>query len=176
MVPFLYDLAWKIPVLLMALSLGEWLIHKYILHGRWLHQHGPRWLRFSYRQHHTEHHVHKRNQYLPHIALTWVDYWPFWLLALWHVQRYLLLGQPGGLSSLVAILIVTTGHRLLWNALHKEMHGLTTGSWVVRLPGWAFLARHHRGHHNNHTKNLNVVLPMADYLLGTVYTWPKQPR
>ncbi|HEY9731596.1 MAG TPA: hypothetical protein V6C89_06775 [Drouetiella sp.] len=66
----------------------------------------------------------------------------------------------------VAFVIVVAFHHTVWNLIHLEMHkpeGRFFSQWAV----YKFLARHHMLHHNYPTKNMNVVFPFADYVLGT---------
>jgi hypothetical protein len=57
-------------------------------------------------------------------------------------------------------------HHWIWNKIHLEMHkpeGRSFSHW----PAYKFLARHHFLHHQYPSKNFNVVVPLADYVLGT---------
>ena len=59
-----------------------------------------------------------------------------------------------------------TFHHWAWNKIHLEMHkpehrGFST--WPI----YKFLARYHCLHHRHPDRNLNVVFPLADYVLGT---------
>jgi hypothetical protein len=76
---------------------------------------------------------------------------------------YLVLNPLGSLT-LVAMI---TAYMFAWNALHVEMH-IPSNRWRFRNPVFRFLNRHHYLHHVHPGRNFNVVLPMADYLLGTV--------
>lgn len=61
---------------------------------------------------------------------------------------------------------VMTLHHWIWNKIHLEMHkpeSRTFSKW----PAFKFLARYHWLHHRYQDKNFNVVLPLADYVLGT---------
>jgi Fatty acid hydroxylase superfamily len=74
--------------------------------------------------------------------------------------------QVNPLGSLVLVLLIT-GYMFAWNTLHVEMH-IPTNRWLFRHPVFRFLNRHHYLHHVHPRRNFNVVLPLADYLLGTV--------
>ena len=57
-------------------------------------------------------------------------------------------------------------HHWSWNKIHLEMHKpeqRVFSTWAV----YKFLARYHWLHHKYRDKNFNVVLPFADYVLGT---------
>lgn len=63
--------------------------------------------------------------------------------------------------SVMAIL-----HNLLWNTIHRQMHQPAPHAWA----NWAlyrFYARYHFLHHRHTGTNFNVVLPFADFVLGT---------
>lgn len=161
------DLTWKIPLVILIASVAEWLIHRYLLHGRWLYRHGPRWTSWIYRWHAIEHHAGGENHYRPHIDLRPWDYFPvlpFLALACW---RYWGLGHLGGLTSLIAQMTVCGLHMVLWNGMHRAIHGLEPGNWATRLPWYRYVARHHEQHHRNVRTNLNIVFPFCDWLMRT---------
>lgn len=66
-----------------------------------------------------------------------------------------------------AIFIATVVlHHWVWNKIHLEMHkpeGRSFSHWPI----YKFLARFHYLHHCHPLKNLNVVFPLADFVLGT---------
>lgn len=72
------------------------------------------------------------------------------------------------ISPVIAIIFILTpiAHNQIWNLMHREMHQ-PAHSWWTRLPLYHFLARHHFLHHRYVGTNFNVVLPLADHLLGT---------
>lgn len=78
----------------------------------------------------------------------------------------------GALISLVSwqggviFILVVCIHHYLWGKIHLEMHK-PEARWFSRWPVYQFLARHHYLHHRYPTKNFNVVIPIADYILGT---------
>jgi hypothetical protein len=57
-------------------------------------------------------------------------------------------------------------HHWVWNKIHLEMHK-PEGRGFSRWPVYKFLARFHYLHHCHPFQNLNVVFPLADYILGT---------
>lgn len=80
---------------------------------------------------------------------------PFWLLLA-------LVSIPGS----VAFVSVLCIHHLTWNLIHEEMHK-PKNSFFSNWPLYKFLARHHYLHHKYPGKNFNVVIPFADYVMGT---------
>ena len=163
------DLSWKIPLLLVLFSAGEYAVHKYILHGHWLHDHGPKWMQYSYHDHAVEHHGHGYNELRPHIDLVIKDYFlltPFMAIA---CVRFFYFHQIGGLSTLISQITVCILHMILWNSMHRAIHGIEPNNLASRLPWYNFIRKHHEGHHKDVRRNLNVVLPLCDYLLCNVY-------
>lgn len=72
-------------------------------------------------------------------------------------------------SPVIAIIFILTPivHNQLWNLMHREMHQPKHPRWT-RSFVYRFLARHHFLHHAQEGTNYNVVLPLADHLLGTL--------
>ena len=75
---------------------------------------------------------------------------------------YLFLNPLGSL----ALFVIIAGCMFAWNRLHVEMH-IPSNRWYFRHPFFRFLNRHHYVHHMHPDRNFNVVLPLADYLIGT---------
>jgi hypothetical protein len=66
-----------------------------------------------------------------------------------------------------AIFVAVVGlHHWVWNKIHLEMHK-PEGRGFSNWPVYKFLARYHGLHHIYPDRNFNVVLPFADYVLGT---------
>jgi Fatty acid hydroxylase superfamily len=76
---------------------------------------------------------------------------------------YLMVNPLGSL----ALVLMITAYMYTWNALHVEMH-IPSNGWYFRHTVFRFLNRHHFMHHRHPRRNFNVVLPLADYVLGTV--------
>jgi sterol desaturase/sphingolipid hydroxylase (fatty acid hydroxylase superfamily) len=54
-----------------------------------------------------------------------------------------------------------------YEGTHYLMHRPTFG-WVERSRPFQFIKRHHKIHHVHMNRNLNVLLPLADLVLGTL--------
>lgn len=68
--------------------------------------------------------------------------------------------------SAVMFVICCVVHNLVWSLVHTQMHIPKDVFWK----DWAYfrlLARHHFMHHQDPSRNFNIVIPMADYLIGT---------
>jgi hypothetical protein len=61
---------------------------------------------------------------------------------------------------------IVTLHHWIWNKIHLEMHKPEQRGFS-RWPIYKFLAKYHWLHHKYPNKNFNVVIPFADYVLGT---------
>jgi hypothetical protein len=89
------------------------------------------------------------------------------------------LGLAWGLSTLgvalpAAWFVAAVGatiavYYVAYESLHYRMHrpGQT---WVERTRGFRAIKRHHLIHHVRMNRNLNVILPLADRVLGTLVT------
>ncbi len=62
--------------------------------------------------------------------------------------------------------VVVMLHHFFWNKIHVEMHK-PEKRFFSDWPLYKRLARHHYLHHRHRDKNFNVVLPIADIVLGT---------
>jgi hypothetical protein len=150
-------------------SFFEWALHRYILHSR-------RFLKSPHRAHQLEHHgifradatyfltegLHEKGDE-KHLTFAW--YHAPLLIAL-HVPllalAWLYLG-PWVAGGLLAAMVAYYG---AYEYLHYCMH-VPRKRWLERT--WLFRAiqDHHRYHHVYYMKNLNVVLPLADFILRT---------
>ena len=70
------------------------------------------------------------------------------------------------LEGAIILEIVVCMHHFIWNKIHIEMHK-PEKRFFSDWPVYKCLARHHYLHHKHPDKNFNVVLPLADYVLGT---------
>jgi hypothetical protein len=156
-------------------SFFEWIYHRYWLHRPWL---PPQMFTAHTLVHHQlcKHddtfHVHDEEQ---EEALTF-QWWggPLliainlipWMGAWWPLRA---IGAPvwffiACLASATATFLVYYG---AYEGFHYLMHRPTI-AWIERSRPFRFLERHHRIHHAHMGKNFNVVLPLADFALGTL--------
>ncbi len=79
-------------------------------------------------------------------------------------------GLLWGIIPVAVFAMVGGAYILAWNLIHPEMH-MPTHPWWSRSAAYRFLARYHYLHHERHRKrvrrNMNLVLPFADIVLGT---------
>ncbi|TMQ72875.1 MAG: hypothetical protein E6K80_01575 [Candidatus Eisenbacteria bacterium] len=168
--------AWIVGAFMFAVvqaSFFEWVFHRYWLHRPWLpkdvftahtlvhHQ----LCKFDDTFHVTEHEQEE--------ALTF-QWWggPFlvllnvvpWAATLWILSSF-------GVHVSLLVLLIPTAVLGLYYAGYEGFHYLMhkpSIPFVERRRVFQFLKRHHRIHHVHMDRNLNVLLPIADLVLGTL--------
>ena len=70
-------------------------------------------------------------------------------------------------ASALTLAAMVVAHCLVWNAAHVQMHVPERDAWFRHTAWFRMLGRHHFMHHKRSNGHYNVVLPLADYLLGT---------
>lgn len=155
------SLAWKLPLTILLVALGEWTVHYVAMHRKLA---GFHWV---YQWHHIEHHARGHNNLRPHIDLVIQDYvvvLPFFLGALYRIY----LGHPGGWSGAVSMISVCSAHCYLWNRMHRNIHEIEgKGNWTKKLWFYPAFEQHHIDHHRHPFYNYGVVFPWTDRILGT---------
>jgi hypothetical protein len=162
-------------VTIVQASFFEWIYHRYWLHRPWL---PPQ----MFTAHTLVHHqlckhddtfqVHDEEQ---EEALTFQWWGGPLLIALnlvpWAAGWWLLRasGLPASLfiASLITVAVVFFIYYGAYEGFHYLMHRPKI-AWIERSRFFKFLERHHRIHHAHMGKNFNVVLPLADFFLGTL--------
>lgn len=147
-------------------SFFEWTLHKYIMHMDHL-------LKYPHRAHQLEHHeIFKADgtyfiqdpKDLNNVTFAW-----------WNAPLLIALHSPlfagayfflGGLPALLGMFTAMAGYYALYEYLHFCMHVPGNRSFE-RTRFFKFVQEHHRLHHVYYMKNLNVVIPIADFILGT---------
>ena len=66
----------------------------------------------------------------------------------------------------VGLLIAFTLYQASYEYLHYCMH-VPRSRWFERTSAFRWIDAHHLQHHRKHGTNLNIVLPIADYVLRT---------
>lgn len=164
-------------------SFFEWVYHRYWLHRPWLPPHmftAHTLVHHQLCKHDDTFHVHDEEQEEaltfqwwggPGLVLLNVVPWALasWILAANHVSfPYLAWSATIGLTIGV--------YYVAYEGFHYLMHRPSI-SWIERSPAFRFIERHHRIHHVYMGKNYNVVLPLADFVLGTlVLRDPSPPK
>ena len=157
-------------------SFAEWAFHRFWLHRPWL----PEGCFTSHTLVHHQlckyddtFHVEEEEQ---HEALTF-EWWGGptliainmvpWGLVLWGLYA------AGVTLPYVGIMVAAAAAFAVYYAGYEGLHFLMhkpTLPWIEHSSPFQFLKRHHRIHHMRMNRNLNVLLPLADLLLGTLVT------
>lgn len=87
-------------------------------------------------------------------------------VAIW-LPAWLLTGNPAFLAGVVVSSAVVSN---LFIAVHDTIHRPGSHRLIEAQPWYAFLDRHHYIHHVDLGANLNFLLPLADWLFGTLRT------
>lgn len=154
-------------------SFFEWTLHRYFMHQISFG------LRYPFKAHaQVHHHVFKSDQ-----SYLWRPGIDIWLItfAWWNFPLILLLNSPFlivmewmGWHVSVGVIAAMSTYYFLYEYLHFAMHK-PEGRLVEKWRLFKFINRHHLIHHKFMHRNLNVVLPLADFLLGTLILHPKTP-
>jgi hypothetical protein len=174
-------------IMLIAASVFEWLVHRYIYHSavipglrriHVIHEQGhhrsifPTW-RYTTHGMPNRHPIvstsatdlHRSS--LANFAVKLAHF--SWYLALGAVcvwaPSWLMTRQPGVLYGQIAVTLIIAD---LFVRVHDAIHYPETNR-VLRTQAWfKFLARHHYIHHVDTSSNVNFLLPLGDLLLGTL--------
>jgi hypothetical protein len=71
------------------------------------------------------------------------------------------------LYSAATLLIMVAAHNMVWSAVHVQMHVPESARFFSDTAYFRFIARHHFMHHQRMGKNYNVVIPIADFIMGS---------
>jgi hypothetical protein len=164
-----------VPAVLVLVNLNEWHIHRNILHCR-------TWpLEILFWRHTPEHHViFVRDD----MAMRSTREFRLVLIPFYGILAIFLTALPITatlwffVSHNLALLWVATtmGYVVAYECLHLAYH-LPPSNPIGRNPVIRLLRRHHAMHHTPELMqrwNFNVTVPLADWLLGTIYR--PQPR
>jgi hypothetical protein len=159
-----------------VITFGEHAIHRHTMHRRRL----PRWV---YRvnpdmsaQFHNHAVLHHRTYYrqFDHEPTDEGKYFNLRILPA-DTLRVLIgfspitiaLGVFVSVYSAATFVLLVVAHNMLWSAVHIQMHVPDTNRFFRNTAYFRFIARHHFMHHQEMGKNYNVVIPLADYVLGS---------
>ena len=163
-------------------SFFEWAFHRFWLHRPWL----PKDCFTTHTLiHHqlskfddTFHVVEKEQEEALHF-----QWWggPFlvslnivpWVLAAWALSS--LGAELPYLVFLIGFSVTAFAYYAGYESMHYFMHKPTV-AFVERSRWFQFLKRHHQIHHFHMNRNLNVLVPLADLVLGTLVTQMPAPQ
>ncbi|HKY90998.1 MAG TPA: hypothetical protein VJM11_08160 [Nevskiaceae bacterium] len=165
--------AWEwitVPVTLVFANLVEWYGHRGPMH------HPRRGLGLLFERHVRQHHrffTHERMAFDETRDFKAVLFPPVMLIFFFGAFALpvgLLLGLLATPNVTALFVLSAIGYFLNYELLHFAYH-LPTSHWAARLPGIAFLRRHHTTHHDPSLMthhNFNITYPVADWLFGTL--------
>lgn len=146
-------------------SFFEWSLHKYLMHQ-------PRW-QYPFRAHALIHHGLFRTgadyflsnpAHLRKVRFAW---WNAPLIIILHMPAILSIEYLFGVRILLGATTAIAVYYGLYEYLHYCMH-VPKARPFERTAWFQWLDSHHHMHHKRHLKNLNVVLPLADAVFGTL--------
>ena len=164
-------------------SLYEWLVHRFVYHAPLfrpiyeIHQRGHHWHRFPPDRYVEAGPVERipiyppdpvalcRSQ--PRRALAWAGQYALYMLVgvpLAFVPAWALTHNPLFTASAVVSGIAVCYYFI---RIHDVIH-YPEGRWMERREWFRFLDRHHYIHHIDTQANLNFLLPLCDWLFGTL--------
>jgi hypothetical protein len=163
-------------VAVVQASFAEWAFHRLWLHRPWLPKD-------CFTQHTLIHHqlckfddtFHVTDEE-QHEALTFAWWGGPLLITInmvpWVAVAWALQASGVALPYLAFLITVAVGLSIYYvgyESLHYFMHKPTI-AFIERSRPFQFIKRHHRIHHVRMNRNLNVLLPLADLVLGTLVT------
>lgn len=173
--------------LLIAASPLEWLVHRYIYHRKWvpvtkriydIHHKGHHHIIFPTWRYTTNGPVRRHAILADSPAALYVSNWRNLSIKLSHFAFYmsigvfaiwlpawLLTGSTAFLMGLVAASIVVSD---LFVRVHDAIHYPGRHPFIEAQPWYRFLEVHHYIHHVDTESNVNFLLPLADWLFGTM--------
>ncbi|MCC7290814.1 MAG: hypothetical protein IT449_01990 [Phycisphaerales bacterium] len=190
------SIASAVILILLLGSLYEWIVHRFVYHGpsrlrileniHQIHTTGHHWHRFPPTRY-VEALPVKRIPVYPAAPLerctdaasrnlAWLGQYalymsvavPFAFLPAWLVTR----NVPFTLGAVGSGLVVC----YLFIRVHDVMHYPGLSPWMERQSWFQFLDRHHYIHHVDNMANLNFLLPLCDWMFGTLRRRLSQPE
>lgn len=157
-------------------SFFEWAFHRYWLHRPWLPEScftSHTLIHHQLCKHDDTFHIHDEEQ---EESLTF-KWWGGPLLIVINIVPWALISwglAAAGVSFpylafIIAFAVTMSLYYAGYEGLHHLMHKPAI-PFIVRSPYFRFIERHHRIHHIHMDRNLNVLLPLADFFLGTLVT------
>lgn len=168
--PWMWHVAWNLIAFMSAFVLNSFIEH--LTHLLIMHRRCPL-IPYGY-DHTTSHHAvfgsgetyHATQPWmLAHgIGFTWREYllFPIFCSAV-YIPVELVVGRPLYVGAIASVFVGL----IAFDVLHRRFHN-PRDTWFQRSRLFLFLKNHHRRHHEDMTRNLNVVFPLADLLFGTL--------
>lgn len=151
--------------LFLYASFFEWFLHRFLMHR-------PLWS-YPFRAHAVEHHGIFRSgpsYFLPegrnhkNLRFAW---WNAPLIIGSHAPVLFGLQRLFDVNIFFGGMAALACYYFLYEYFHFCMH-VPKARWFEKSAWFSWLDAHHHQHHQRHFNNLNVVLPLADFLFGTL--------
>jgi hypothetical protein len=168
-------------------SLLEWLVHRYVYHRKWLpfarrifeiHHRGHHFVIFPTWRYVTNGPVRRHPILNEGVRTLHSAGWRSHLIKLSHFGFYMTIGllvvwPPAwllthNLAFLTGIMTVSVVFSELFVRVHDAIHYPGIHPFLESQRWFRFLDRHHYIHHVDTEANVNFLLPLADWLLGTM--------
>ena len=152
--------------MLIYASFLEWFVHKYGMHT-------DKISKWAFSRHAIQHHSARRSMktfYIPpeeNAAYNITESSAVPLLWIVHLPLYFLVGTLGGIPAGVGAAAGGAAYILAYELLHFYIHA-PKGYWFQRTRLFRFYCEYHRVHHHKARRNYNIVMPLADLVLGTL--------
>ncbi len=153
-------------------SFFEWILHKHVMHTN------LKWFSYPFRAHAKVHHGLFKSDHTYHLQETGdkktvpMAWWNAPVMWLFHIPLIVLVQYWIGHSIFWGVLLGLILYYATYEYLHWCMH-IPRKRNVERSGIFFRLNGHHLLHHRYMNKNLNVVFPLADLLMGTLL--PRSP-
>jgi hypothetical protein len=149
-------------------SFFEWTLHRYVMHRK------LRWLNYPFDKHAMVHHrvfradetyqlIHERDKHT--VPMAWWN-GPV-LIVISQIPIAVVAWFAGNIGLLCGSVLATTAYYAGYEYLHWCMH-VPRKRRVERCGIFFRLNGHHLLHHRYMNQNFNVVLPLADWVMGTL--------
>ncbi len=156
-------------------SFFEWTMHRFLMHRPFS------FFDYPFRSHTlTHHHIFnagegyhiQEEKHEDKVTFAW---WNAPLLIGLNMPVLYLAQKASGLPFLWPGVAAMALYYTAYESFHWVMH-VPRERWIEKTAAFRFLDRHHRLHHLFQYRNFNVVLPVADFLLGTLITHREQAQ
>ncbi|MBI2541932.1 sterol desaturase family protein [Candidatus Woesearchaeota archaeon] len=171
-------------------SFMEYGIHKYFLHSTPKHLRKIKYVKGMWHGHVVSHHSnyapddhYTRDDTNKNEVLTFSWYEGFLIVASATAVVYgidasirMMLGISVALlmPEVIGFGLAFAAYYAAYEWLHAVMHVPNKWRWICSTGIMKVINRHHYQHHLNPSTNLNVILPLADYVFGTKQQLPKE--
>jgi len=112
-----------------------------------------------------DHTYHTDADHPDSVPMSW---WALPAMIAAHLPLFLLVQFVTGVPSVWGGVLAVSTYFGIYESIHWAMHVPRAAQFLNRFAAYRFLDAHHHVHHKYMLSNLNVVLPLADTLLGTL--------